>query len=58
MGFYLVHEGMLDTILTARDRFLKSDGLIFPCIAKLYAVPCQVPSLFEFWENIYGVKMT
>ncbi|XP_008545663.1 protein arginine N-methyltransferase 6 [Microplitis demolitor] len=58
MGFYLVHEGMLDTILKARDRYLKPNGTLFPCIAKLYAAPCQVPDLFEFWDNVYGVKMS
>ncbi|XP_011312610.1 probable protein arginine N-methyltransferase 1.2 isoform X2 [Fopius arisanus] len=57
MGFYLVHEGMLDTIITARDRFLVTNGLIFPCIAKLYAAPCQIPEFFEFWNDVCGVKM-
>ncbi|XP_063973019.1 uncharacterized protein LOC135160418 isoform X1 [Diachasmimorpha longicaudata] len=57
MGFYLVHEGMLNTIINARDRFLVGNGLIFPCIAKLYAAPCQVPEFFEFWDDVCGVKM-
>lgn len=26
MGFYLVHEGMLDSVLYARDNFLREDG--------------------------------
>ncbi|XP_012280299.1 protein arginine N-methyltransferase 6 isoform X2 [Orussus abietinus] len=57
MGFYLVHEGMLDSIITARDKFLREDGQLFPCVAKLYAAPCQLPTFFEFWDNVHGVTM-
>lgn len=57
MGFYLVHEGMLDTVLFARDNFLKENGILFPSIAKLYASPCQLPSIYNFWDNVYGVTM-
>lgn len=57
MGFYLVHEGMLDSVLFARDNFLREDGLLFPSIAKLYASPCQLPSMYEFWDNVCGVNM-
>lgn len=58
MGFYLLHEGMLDSILYARDTFLKDDGLMFPQYATLYVAPCQVPSLFDYWNNIDTIKMT
>jgi hypothetical protein len=57
MGFYLVHEGMLDSVLYARDNFLREDGLLFPSIAKLYASPCQLQSMYEFWDDVYGVSM-
>ncbi|KAG7202845.1 hypothetical protein KM043_009996 [Ampulex compressa] len=57
MGFYLVHEGMLDSVLFARDHFLKEDGTLFPSVAKLYASPCQLPSMYESWEDVYGVSM-
>ncbi|KZC06251.1 Protein arginine N-methyltransferase 6, partial [Dufourea novaeangliae] len=57
MGFYLVHEGMLDSVLFARDHFLKENGLLFPSIAKLYASPCQLPSMYNFWADVYGVSM-
>lgn len=57
MGFYLVHEGMLDSVLFARDNFLREDGLLFPAIAKLYATPCELPSMYEFWDNVCGVNM-
>ncbi|XP_024946605.1 protein arginine N-methyltransferase 6 [Cephus cinctus] len=57
MGFYLVHEGMLNSVIVARDRYLKPEGFMFPSIAKLYAAPCQLPSFFDFWNNVYGVSM-
>ena len=57
MGFYLLHEGMLDSVLLARDRFLKPDGLLFPDRAIIYCSPCSVPSLFENWNDVSGIKM-
>lgn len=36
MGYFLLYESMLDTVLDARDRYLKPGGLIFPDSAKLY----------------------
>jgi hypothetical protein len=58
MGFYLLHEGMLDSVLVARDKFLKDGGLLFPESATIYLAPCSVPGRFDKWENLSGVKMT
>lgn len=58
MGFFLVHEGMLDSVLLARERFLKPGGHLFPDRAIIYLSPCAIPSLFDNWENVSGVKMT
>ena len=41
MGFYLLHEGMLDSVLYARDKFLKPDGEMFPDSACIYVAPCR-----------------
>ena len=30
MGFHLLHESMLDSVLFARDKFLKEGGLMLP----------------------------
>ncbi|KAK9886592.1 hypothetical protein WA026_017518 [Henosepilachna vigintioctopunctata] len=57
MGFYLLHEGMLNSVLIARDKFLKPGGLIFPENATLYSAPCRVPSYFESWNNVDGISM-
>ena len=36
MGYFLLYESMLDTVLLARDKYLKPGGLIFPDNASLY----------------------
>lgn len=36
MGYFLLYESMLDTVLLARDKYLKKGGLIFPDTATLY----------------------
>lgn len=57
MGFYLFHEGMLEAVIEARDRFLNPDGLIIPESADLYVAPCELPRYFDFWSDVHGVKM-
>lgn len=57
MGFYLLHEGMLDSVLFARDHFLADDGSMFPESASIIVAPCSMPSFFEDWEDVNGVKM-
>jgi len=37
MGYFLLYESMLDTVLWARDRYLKKGGLIFPDKAVIFA---------------------
>lgn len=46
MGFYLLHEGMLDSVIFARDNFLKPNGLIFPETATIYTAPCRYNNLY------------
>ena len=36
MGYFLLYESMLDTVLLARDKYLKPDGLLFPDTARLF----------------------
>ncbi|XP_071446517.1 protein arginine N-methyltransferase 6 isoform X2 [Hetaerina americana] len=65
MGFYLLHESMLDSVIVARDKFLKPNGKLFPDKAIIYVAPCSTPlSLLEeiqkekeFWDNVAGFKM-
>lgn len=36
MGYFLLYESMLDTVLLARDKYLAPGGLMFPDTAYLY----------------------
>lgn len=36
MGYFLLYESMLDTVLYARDKYLSSNGLMFPDKATIY----------------------
>ncbi|KAI6040234.1 S-adenosyl-L-methionine-dependent methyltransferase [Pisolithus marmoratus] len=58
MGYFLLYESMLDTVLDARDKYLKPGGLIFPDNAKLYLAAIEDQDYKEekinFWDNVYG----
>jgi predicted RNA methylase len=58
MGFYLLHESMLDSVILARDKFLKDSGTMFPSIAAIYACPSNLNGFYEqeidFWDAVYG----
>ena len=36
MGYFLLYESMLDTVILARDKYLKPGGSMFPDEATLY----------------------
>lgn len=49
---------MLDSVLHARDRFLKPDGAILPDLANIYlAAGGKVSTGLEFWDDVYGFTM-
>ncbi|XP_058193956.1 probable protein arginine N-methyltransferase 6 [Rhododendron vialii] len=62
MGYMLLYESMLGSIITARDRWLKPGGLILPSDATLYIAPISQPDRYsesiEFWRNVYGIDMS
>eukprot|EP01024_Parvocaulis_polyphysoides_P037993 TRINITY_DN339_c1_g1_i4.p1 TRINITY_DN339_c1_g1~~TRINITY_DN339_c1_g1_i4.p1 ORF type:complete len:384 (-),score=76.81 TRINITY_DN339_c1_g1_i4:606-1718(-) len=41
MGYFLLRESMLDSVLVARDRFLKEGGSLFPSHARMYWCPIR-----------------
>ncbi len=61
MGFYLLHESMLGSVLAARDKFLKPDGIILPRKTSLWASPINLERYcnerFLFWTDVYGFSM-
>ena len=58
MGTFLIFEFMLDSVLVARDRWLKPGGIVWPSHAMLYLVPCSAEEVYKgkvsFWKDQYG----
>lgn len=62
MGYFLLFESMLDTVLYCRDKYLSEKGCIYPdkCNIQLAAL-CDdqlYESKLKFWDDVYGFKMT
>ncbi|XP_072306653.1 protein arginine N-methyltransferase 6 [Eucyclogobius newberryi] len=65
MGYALLHESMLNSVLYARDKWLRRPGgLILPSKAELYIAPMSDPVVedrLSFWFTVkdqYGVDMS
>lgn len=39
MGYFLLRESMLDSVLVARDKFLRPGGALYPSHASIYLAP-------------------
>ena len=61
MGYFLLYESMLDTVLFARDKWLKPGGSLFPDRANLYLCAIEDGDYrnekIDFWNNVYGFNM-
>jgi protein arginine N-methyltransferase 3 len=61
MGYFLLYEAMLDSVLWARDKYLKPDGLMVPSHMNMWVAPVADPEFvadhFTFWRDIYGFDM-
>jgi protein arginine N-methyltransferase 1 len=55
MGYFLLYESMLDTVLYARDKYLVKDGLIFPDKATIFMAGIEDG---EYKEEKIGCKYT
>uniref|UniRef100_UPI00358E504A protein arginine N-methyltransferase 1-like n=1 Tax=Myxine glutinosa TaxID=7769 RepID=UPI00358E504A len=62
MGYCLFYESMLNTVLFARDKWLKPSGAIFPDRASLYLTAIEDRQYKEnkinWWEDVYGFDMS
>ncbi|XP_071381870.1 protein arginine N-methyltransferase 2 isoform X2 [Centroberyx affinis] len=62
MGNCLLFEFMVESVLLARDRWLREGGVMWPSSAALTLVPCQAHSYYAekmaFWERPYGLDFT
>ena len=62
MGYCLLYESMLDSVIWARDHYLSPDGLMVPshAILKIGALGDSDfrESHIDFWRDVYGFDMT
>ncbi len=58
MGYFLLYESMLDTVLYCRDKWLKRGGLILPDKATMYLCAIEDEEYrkekIDYWDNVYG----
>jgi len=62
MGYFLLYESMLETVLYARDKYLRPNtGIIMPDRAILYISAIEDGEFkqdkIDFWGNVYGFNM-
>ncbi|CAL5186368.1 unnamed protein product [Lathyrus oleraceus] len=62
MGYFLLFENMLNSVLYARDKWLVDDGVVLPDIATLHLTAIEDKDYkedkIEFWNNVYGFDMS
>ena len=62
MGYFLLYESMLDSVLYARDKYLRKGGKMLPDRAELYIAALEDSVYKEqkksFWNDVYGVNMS
>ncbi|RDL37215.1 putative Ribosomal protein arginine N-methytransferase rmt3 [Venustampulla echinocandica] len=61
MGYCLLYEAMLDSVIWARDRYLRPDGLMVPSHMNMWMAPIADPDYIadhiSFWRDVYGFDM-
>jgi len=62
MGYFLLFEGMLDSVLYARDNHLNPGGFLLPNRCTMHICAMEdvetYEKLIKFWDNVYGFKMS
>jgi len=62
MGYFLLYESMLDSVLFARDKYLVSSGLMMPDKAMIYICGLEDAQIrqerIDFWDDVYGFDMS
>ena len=60
MGYALLYESMLNSVLHARDRFLRPGGVMAPSQCRMMLGLCDGSEIHKdrigFWEDVYGMQ--
>lgn len=58
MGYALLYESMLPSVLFARDKYLKDGGVMAPSQCRmelgLVDIPVVMRERVTFWDEVYG----
>ena len=61
MGYCLLYEAMLDSVIWAREKYLKPGGLMIPSHMNMWLSPVADPDYISdhiaFWRDVYGFDM-
>jgi len=61
MGYFLLFEGMLDSVIAARDKYMAPGGSMIPNRTTISLVAIEdekrYGQLLDFWDDVYGYKM-
>ncbi|WFD34958.1 type I protein arginine methyltransferase [Malassezia cuniculi] len=63
MGYFLLYESMLPSVLYARDRYLAPSGVLAPSHSRMLLAAATdrgdgvLRERVRFWENVYGFSM-
>lgn len=62
MGYFLLYESMLDSIIDVRDKYLKPSGTIWPNKAQIFVAPLSDEIHYKekvrYWKNVYNFDMS
>lgn len=62
MGYCLFYESMLDTVLYARDKWLRPNGMLFPDRCSLFVTAIEdrqyKDEKINWWDDVYGFDMS
>lgn len=62
MGYFLLFEGMLDSVIYAREKYLSPGGILLPNRCNISIVGSSDTENYErcirFWDDVYGFKMS
>lgn len=62
MGYFLLYESMLDSVITVRDKYLKKGGTVFPNKALVYVSAIEDDVFYQkkvsHWTDVYGFDMS
>ncbi|MCL4125290.1 UNVERIFIED_CONTAM: hypothetical protein GTU68_026317 [Idotea baltica] len=62
MGYFLLFEGMLDSVIYARNHYLNPGGYLLPNRCTLHLIGVEDMEAYkkyiDFWKDVYGFQMS